>query len=80
MIERQPTPEMLAQAEEALRAEERERKAQVVQDGLDGADAVTDVVGMTLDGTLGAIGDGIAAVAEGTVNLIGGILGGLGDL
>lgn len=80
MIERQPTPEMLAQAEEALREEERARKAQTVQDGLDGADAATDLAELTLDGTLGAIADGAVAVAEGTFNLIGGILGGLGDL
>lgn len=77
MIERQPTPDMLAQAEEALRAEERARKE---QDGLDGADLATDAVGSLVDGTLGAIADGAMAVAEGAVNVIGGILGGLGDL
>lgn len=68
-----PTPEALAQAEAAARDDKR-------QAAIDGSDVVAEVVGAALDGAVGVIVDGAAAVAEGAVNIVGGIIGGLAEL
>ena len=63
--------------EAALRAVEEERRRRTgdnVEAGLDGA---VDIVDLTLDGALAVVADGAVAVAEGAVNLVGAVIGGL---
>lgn len=63
--------------EAAVRAVEGERRRQTTDTAEAGLDGATELVECTLDGTLAAVADGAVAVAEGAVNLVGAVIGGL---
>lgn len=67
------TPAETAQA--AAAAEDEAKK----QPGTDPS-PVGDAAAATLDGTLGAVVEGVGDLAQGAVELVGGLLGGLAEL
>ena len=63
--------------QEAADSAKKDEQRQAAGDGGAGLEGAADIAEATLDGTLGALADGAVAVAEGAVNVVGAVLGGL---